>query len=276
MIMTSLLLLTVTASPIKIAVMKLNFVEVSEARADFFTEYVSDRFSDQGFEVTSPRAVTTLLGLERQRQLLGCSDESSCIAELAGALGVESVLMGDLAKVGTSYQVNLKILSPQSGKRLAGFAGTAPSEQELVATLNKGVEVLAKQIAVALGRAQMPAPAASVSAPPAEPASGGLRRWWWIPAVVGVAGVAGGVVGLAKAEDQRLLLVNAINISQAQAEQDYSTGVTARTLGFVGVGVGAAALVTSAAFLIFGADSPLTPTAMVHAGGATFSLSGTF
>jgi hypothetical protein len=36
-----------------------------------------------------------LLGLERQKQMLGCAEDSSnCLAELAGALGARFVLNG--------------------------------------------------------------------------------------------------------------------------------------------------------------------------------------
>jgi hypothetical protein len=42
----------------------------------------------QRVRVTTQRDVAQIIGLERQKQLLGCSDQdSSCNAELAGALG---------------------------------------------------------------------------------------------------------------------------------------------------------------------------------------------
>ena len=67
--------------------------------------------------VITRQDVEALLGRERQRQLLGCADESgSCVAELAGALGAGLVLTGDLAKVGARFTVTLKLLSYAIGR----------------------------------------------------------------------------------------------------------------------------------------------------------------
>src|SRR5438309_10896318 len=56
-------------------------------------------------EVISPRDVVALLGVERERQLLGCS-ESSCMAELGGMLAARYVVTGSLAKTGGIYIVS--------------------------------------------------------------------------------------------------------------------------------------------------------------------------
>ena len=109
-----LLSLAVTVAPapsIKVAATRLNAVDASAERADFYTEFLADRLADQGVEVTSPREVAALLGLERERALLGCDEASSCITELAGALGVDALMLGDVAKLATGFQVNVKVLS---------------------------------------------------------------------------------------------------------------------------------------------------------------------
>jgi hypothetical protein len=62
------------------------------------------------FESISTRDVETLLGLERQKQLLGCGDQaSSCLAELSGALGARFVLSGTLGQLGDSWQLSLQM-----------------------------------------------------------------------------------------------------------------------------------------------------------------------
>ena len=65
----------------------------------------------QLFEVTTQKDISTLLGLERQKQLLGCSDEAqSCLAELAGAIGARFVVSGSVTRLGDAYQLNLQTL----------------------------------------------------------------------------------------------------------------------------------------------------------------------
>jgi hypothetical protein len=81
-----------------------------------------------GVSVLTDADIAAVLGLERQKQLLGCSD-SSCLAELGGALGVDRLVHGSLGKVGESYLVHLASVDPRSGavvgsasERIAGSA----------------------------------------------------------------------------------------------------------------------------------------------------------
>lgn len=67
------------------------------------------------FEVLTAADLRTLLGLERQRQLMGCT-EASCTAELAGALGARFVLSGSLTKLGAMWQLTLTTLDTQRGQ----------------------------------------------------------------------------------------------------------------------------------------------------------------
>jgi TolB-like protein len=83
------------------------------ALAESFTESVTAEVAGRGlFEVLGQGDVKTLVGLERQRQLLGCTTErdSSCLTELLGALDARFVLSGSLTRLGGVYQLNLQAL----------------------------------------------------------------------------------------------------------------------------------------------------------------------
>jgi hypothetical protein len=61
----------------------------------------------------------TMLGLERQKQLMGCSDASStCMTELAGALGARLVLTGSVTRLGDAYQLNLQTVDTTKAQPL--------------------------------------------------------------------------------------------------------------------------------------------------------------
>lgn len=64
------------------------------------------------FTPTSMKELQTMLGVERQRQLLGCSDASAsaCMAELADAIGARFVLSGALTRLGDGYQLSLQTI----------------------------------------------------------------------------------------------------------------------------------------------------------------------
>jgi MYXO-CTERM domain-containing protein len=73
------------------------------------------------YQVISPNFIATLLGKERQRQLLGCpEDESttSCMAELAGALDGDRIVSSDLSRVGDSWVLNASLVDGRKAKQL--------------------------------------------------------------------------------------------------------------------------------------------------------------
>jgi hypothetical protein len=104
-----------------------------------FTDAITAEVQARGvFDVISSRDIQALLGVERQRQLLGCGEDSkSCMAELSGALGARFVLTGSLAKLGDAYQLTLSTLDSQKAqpigratriaKDLAGLRAALPS-----------------------------------------------------------------------------------------------------------------------------------------------------
>lgn len=74
-----------------------------------------------GVSVLTQADVAALLGAERTRQMLGCTD-SGCIAELGGALGADRVVHGSIGRVGESLVVNLSALDPRRGTAAASVS----------------------------------------------------------------------------------------------------------------------------------------------------------
>jgi hypothetical protein len=75
-----------------------------------FTQAMTYTISKAGyFDVQSSSDLQQLLGVERQRQLMGCS-EGTCMTELAGAVNARFVLTGSLVKLGDAWQLTLTML----------------------------------------------------------------------------------------------------------------------------------------------------------------------
>ena len=89
------------------------------------------------FDVVSSRDLQTLLGVERQRQLMGCGEEASraCMAELTGALGARFVMNGTVARLGDAYQLTLNTLDSQKAQPLGRSTRVARSFEALRAAL---------------------------------------------------------------------------------------------------------------------------------------------
>ena len=79
----------------------------------------AERYVTVPDHVARGKDMVALLGVERQKQLLGCSDAaSSCMAELAGALGADGLVTGQLARIGKSFQLNVKVLAADGSRTL--------------------------------------------------------------------------------------------------------------------------------------------------------------
>jgi len=87
---------------------------VEKEVAGALTEAITGEISSRGFfDVLSAKDVNVLIGVERQKQLMGCAEGSSCLAELAGAIGAKFVLSGSVAKLGDVFQLTLQMLDSE-------------------------------------------------------------------------------------------------------------------------------------------------------------------
>jgi len=159
--------------------------------------YRTDRF-----EVVGRSDIANLIGFERQKQLAGCKDDTSCAAEIAGALGVPFLASAGMGRLGPVTVVNLKIIEVARARVVARAEVRPGSEAELPASLDRLVAdvVAACEREECFGK-RAPAPqvamlAAAAAAPVAPAPPKRSRVWAWSLAGAGAAAaVAGGVVG---------------------------------------------------------------------------------
>jgi hypothetical protein len=94
----------------RLAVLEIRPLGVPPELAHTLTGVVAEQAGKiPGFTAISQSEITSMLGLERQKQMLGCGDES-CLAEIGGALGASRVLSGSLSKVGDAYLLQLELV----------------------------------------------------------------------------------------------------------------------------------------------------------------------
>lgn len=119
--MVHLVLILAAATPVRVAVPPLQIVGVETLVADALVDRFVTQLSSTGeVRVITARDMTQVLGVERQKQLMGCTESSgACTAELAGALGTDAVLSGSVVKVGASFTATLRFVSGSDGRELA-------------------------------------------------------------------------------------------------------------------------------------------------------------
>ncbi len=178
----------------KLAVLDVQPVGVEADQAVALGEAITQQLSRRGFfEVISSSDIRTLLGVERQRQLLGCSD-TNCTAELSGALGARFILQSTLTRLGDSLQLSLQMLDSNKAQTVARSVRLASNVKQLA-------EVLPWALAEATATPLPPAPSKALP--------------WTLIGVGAVAFAGGGVVAIDGFSRERAL----------RAELDPSTGL---------------------------------------------------
>ena len=255
------------AAPLTLAAPGLGVVGLSPERAVFFNESLATQLTRLGVRVTTARDMQQLLGMERQRVMLGC-EVTACMSELAAAMGTDGVVTGDVARLGESWVVNVKVISGRDGKTVSTYQGRVSTEEGVVDELERAARVLATESANALQR--------TLTARPASP----LRPVGVAVGAVGLAAAAtGGVLlGLSQAEYAAIPAPGSgttlpVDVARAHA----TTGATLQTGGWVALAGGVAVLAAGIALFVAGGSSaPVTASAWVGAGSGGLVVQGSF
>ena len=263
-----LLAVVVAASPVSIAIGGLNGVKLAPGEADLYAELLAQKLTQRNFKVLTARDVSSMLGLERQKQLLGCQEGQSCITEMVGALGVDALVLGDVGELGGEYVINLKALSAKNGTTLALYNNRVPSAKDMSAELDRASRALARQLSTALQHPELdPGPdvVATVSS------GGSVRRWSLAPAIVGVVLLAGGIV--CEVQAHSLYTQTFTGSTVTQVNDSYNTGRTLEPLGYAGIAIGSAAIV--AAIIMFATGGvEVQPTLTLSPSSVGFGFAG--
>lgn len=121
-----------------IAVMDLKARGVDEAAAGALSTEVTNALASlRVITVISGEDVRRLLALEETRQ--GCTGEvdAACMAEIGGALGVEQLVYGEVAKIGDTYALSLVLLDTQRAKATNRASAKVDSASDLLREMNK-------------------------------------------------------------------------------------------------------------------------------------------
>jgi hypothetical protein len=248
---------------VQVAAPGLRGLDVSPERVIFFSDHFAQQLAlrPQIRCITSSE-IATLVSVERQKQILSCAEDasSSCIIELANALGVDGTVTGSIGRVGGVYQANVKILAARDGSQLAAGSAQATSEEGLLASLTRLARQLGRSTLVAMGR--------EVTAMALAEGNSGVRRWWWVPGAAGVAAAGVGVVFLVRSEAASAKLRAEPGSADrpatlSEAERLAASGRSDQTLSQVAMGVAATGLLTAGALWVFGGEEGSTTVAVV-------------
>jgi hypothetical protein len=262
---------TPARSAIKLASPGLVTVRVDPALTTFFSDHLAEQIAALGLSTITQTEIGTLLGLERQRQLLACT-ESSCAAEVANALGVDAIVLGSIGQFEKTFQINIKVIAARDGRTLSVFTDSVDGEKRVLAALTRGAQKLAADVRRELGSVTDTTATQLTSEP------SGARRWWWVPAAGGAVVAAVGGYFLLRANSDSNSLTGGSGIptaTYAQALQLHDDGAQSQTIGLIAVGVGAAAVAASGVLWGF-SETGARPTLSRLPGGGSLGIAGVF
>ncbi len=252
----------------KIAVMEVKAGQgLDEKQAAALTSILAADAARGGMDVISQADITAMLSFQRQRQMLGCTDEG-CLAEIGGALGAAWVVSAEAARVGTRDHVSIVIIDPKKAAVAARSAGFSEGGDDALA--------MATQARFRAALATVLPDAVQKMAPIEPPGAARLRSRrtasWWTLGAGGALLAGGGAFGLL-ARKQASDLETSWNTNDYQDRFDGQrrTALTADALmgaGVVTAGIGAWLFLTS--------HVPVVAVPVASEGGAGISVAGRF
>lgn len=101
----------------KVAVMDLKAKSgIDQMTVSSLTDLVCTEIADLGkYEVIGRDDMATMLEHIADRQLLDC-DDTQCLAQVGGALGVNQLVSGNVGMVGKTYLINMKLIDIENAK----------------------------------------------------------------------------------------------------------------------------------------------------------------
>ncbi len=257
---------------VKLAAPSLTLIDLDPKLKGFYTDHLAQQLRFQGVQVSTDSDIAAVLGLERQRQLLGCTDDA-CKAQIGASLGVDGLVLGTVTKLDRSFKMDLRVVAAGTARVIATASTSTGDNDQLVGSIVVIAEQLAKQSAAALGKSLSPQASAQIVRGATM-----VKRMAWVPAVIGLAALGAGAFEMSQAGQSydQLTKKQSPLLSQAEADAAAARGNQQQTLGLVGLSLGAAAVIAGGAMFLFGGDELITTGVAIGPNQVTLGVSGVF
>ncbi|MBM4783704.1 MAG: hypothetical protein GQE15_39045 [Archangiaceae bacterium] len=136
------------AAPVKLVAPPWSVVRVEPDVAGYFAEHFEQELRARGFQVVTSRDVASILGLERQKQLLGCTDDG-CAVELGNALGAAGLVNASVAHLGGGFRATFRVISSTDGHALAQASAEGDDEAAFLKSLTLAAASVAREFGYA-------------------------------------------------------------------------------------------------------------------------------
>jgi len=121
-----------------------------QSSAKGLAEFVQSELGRLGvYDVMGPSEVRGLIGLEKQRRLIGCEESSGCGFDASSVLAASRTLSGSLVQVGARIIMNLSLVDSERARTLGRTARYATKIEELLPMVREAlIEIVSKDALV--------------------------------------------------------------------------------------------------------------------------------
>lgn len=259
------------AAKVRVAVMDIQPVQgVQAGTAAVLTNVAADDIARGGFDVVSKTDIVNLIGFEKQKTMLGCSD-ASCLAEIGGALGVDYMFTGQVGQIGSQYHLSLQWVDVRKARIAA--RGSRYAERNEDALLRATREATAATLAAIRPGA---APGGQVPTDQAVTAPRSHRAAWIAFGTAGALLAGGAVTGYVAKAKYDALADKEGDPGFAADYADEESGIRTLTVTADVLYGGAVVAAGIGTWLWFRADAPVTVSPIVTPSSAGVALAGRF
>jgi hypothetical protein len=126
--------LAAAPAPVKIATLQLEGSGVPPAMAESATLLVPTevRRARPDAQVISSEDVRSLLTHQKNRMVLGCGDDQSCMVDVGGSLGVDEIVGGRVGLLGSTFVLELRRVDVKGARNVASATRAVKSADALV------------------------------------------------------------------------------------------------------------------------------------------------
>ena len=90
--------------------------------------------------------IKNMASLEAEKQTMGCDDETSCLAELAGAMDARYVIFGDVGQLGPLLILGLNLFDAREAKAVSRMVVQTKDLEDFPGKLEAGLKKFMKPV----------------------------------------------------------------------------------------------------------------------------------
>ncbi len=128
------LVLSSEPPPKRLVVLDLSAPPELQSLAETLSQRVTDAYreSHSDMEFLGESEIKAMLSVEAQKQVLGCEDDTQCLAEIASALGAGRIVVGRLGSVGDTLQLSMRLIDSREAKVLRSVSEDLADQEQLL------------------------------------------------------------------------------------------------------------------------------------------------